>query len=431
MQRPGTRDSAGRTHVVIVGAGFGGVTLAKKLGGAPVDVTLVDRHNYHLFTPLLYQVATALLDPSEIAHPVRSIVRRERNVHVRMAEITAIHLAERRIDTNTGSIAYDRLVVAAGSVSNFFVNRTVEERAYPLKELEEALALRNHVLETFERASITEDDEEERRLQTIVVVGAGPTGVECSGAFAELSNLVLRRDFRGSNLQHVDIELLEAAPSLLGTFASSLQRAAQRTLVRKGVNVKLGTGVREMTPDGTVVLQDGSKLDAATVIWTAGVKGSPVGAMLGVELARGGRVPVDEWLRVPGHPEVFVIGDLAAVQGSGGPHPMLAPVAIQQGEHVARQLAAEARGEPGPGPFRYFDKGTMATIGRNAGIAQIGRLRFSGFIGWLMWLFVHLVQIVSFRSRLIVLVNWAWNYVFYDRPVRLITTAGRHPHESE
>jgi NADH dehydrogenase len=202
-------------------------------------------------------------------------------------------------------------------------------------------------------------------------------------------------------------------------------------LRRKAVQVRLQTGVRELTEDGAVVLEDGSRLDAGTVVWTAGVKASPVGAMLGVELARGGRVPVDEWMRVTGHPEVFAIGDMAAVQGAGGPHPMLAPVAIQQGEHVARQLAAEAGGEPGPGPFRYRDKGTMATIGRNTGIAQIGRLHFSGFIGWLMWLFVHLVQIVSFRSRLVVLVNWAWNYIFFDRPVRLITATGRPPHEPD
>jgi NADH dehydrogenase len=431
MQRPGSRSGNGRLHVVVVGAGFGGVTLAKKLGGVPVEVTLVDRHNYHLFTPLLYQVATALLDPSEIAHPVRSIVRRERNVHFRMARLTAVHLDERRIDTSAGSIAYDRLVLAAGSVNNYFGIAGVEEHAYPLKSLEEALALRNHVLATFERASVADDPDEQRRLHTIAVVGAGPTGVECSGAFAELSHLVLRRDFRDSNLRSVDIELLEAAPTLLSTFASSLQKAAINTLRRKGVQVRLQTGMRQLTEKGALVLADGSALDAATVVWTAGVTASPVAAMLGIELARGGRVPVDEWLRVPGHPEVFAIGDIAAVQGVGGPHPMLAPVAIQQATHVARQITAEAKGEPGPGPFRYFDKGTMATIGRNAGIAQIGRLRFSGFIGWLMWLFVHLVQIVSFRSRLVVLVNWAWNYVFFDRPVRLITAPLRPPREDE
>jgi len=410
-----------RPRVVVVGAGFGGLTLVRALRRAPVDVTLLDQYNYHLFTPLLYQVATALLDPSEIAHPIRAVLRRQRNVRVVMGRLLDVHLDDRRVDTTAGSLDYDHLVVAVGSVNNFFANRSVEEQSYPLKTLDDALALRNHVLETFERASVTSDDAQRKRLETIAVVGAGPTGVECSGAFAELSALVLRRDFRGSPLTEVDITLLEAAPAVLGTFAPSLQRAARRTLQRKRVVVRLQTAVREMTPEGVVVLEDGSRIDAATVVWTAGVKASPIAGMLGVAPVDGGRVPVDAWMRVGGRPDVFAIGDVAAVQGDGGPHPMLAPVAIQQGEHVARQIVAAATGGAAPGPFRYFDKGTMATIGRNSGIAQIGPLRVSGFAGWLMWLFVHLVQIISFRSRLVVLVNWAWNYVFFDRPVRLIT----------
>ena len=430
MQRSGISGGARRPRVVVVGAGFGGLTLVRALRHAPVDVTLVDQHNYHLFTPLLYQVATALLDPSEIAHPIRSILRRQRNVHVRMGRLTAVHLDARRVDTSTGSLDYDRLVVAVGSVSNFFGNRSVADLAFPLKTLDEAVALRNHVLESFERAAVTPDADERTRLETIAVVGAGPTGVECSGAFAELTTLVLRRDFRDSALDRVDIELLEGAPSLLATFAPSLQDAARRTLRHKRVDVRLQTGVRELSPGGAVVLQDGTTLDAATVVWTAGVEASPVAALLGVEPVRGGRVPVDEWMRVGGRPEVHAIGDVAAVQGHGGPHPMLAPVAIQQGKHVAQQIVAEATGQPMPGAFRYRDKGTMATIGRNAAIAQIGPLRFSGFLGWLMWLFVHLVQIISFRSRLVVLLNWAWDYFLYDRPVRLITAMKRPPPET-
>lgn len=418
-------DSPVRMRVVVVGAGFGGLSAVRHLRHAPVDVTLVDQHNYHLFTPLLYQVASSLLDPSEIAHPVRAIVRGQRNVTFHMGRLTAVDLDARCVETTSGSLPYDRLIVAAGSVNNFFANRSVEEHSYPLKELDDAMALRNHVLECFERAAVSGDAAERRRLETIAVVGAGPTGVECSGAFAELTGLVLRRDFRGSAMETVDIELLEAAPAMLGTFAPPLQAAARRTLQRKGVAVRLRTGVRELGPQGEVVLDDGSRLDAATVIWTAGVKAAPVARLLGVEPVRGERVPVDEWMRLPGHPEVYAIGDVAAVQGHGGPHPMLAPVAIQQGEHVARQIAAQATGQPGPGPFRYRDKGTMATIGRNAAIAQIGPLRLSGFPGWVAWLLVHLVQIISFRSRLVVLINWAWDYFLFDRPVRLITAARR------
>jgi NADH dehydrogenase len=347
-----------------------------------------------------------------------------------MGRLTAVDLEARRVDTTTGSLDYDHLVVAVGSVNNFFGNRSVEEHAFPLKTLDEAVALRNHVLESFERAAITTDGQQRTRLETIAVVGAGPTGVECCGAFAELTSLVLRRDFRESALDRVDIELLETAPALLATFAPSLQGAARRTLQRKRVVVRLQTGVRELSPEGAVVLESGGTLDAATVVWTAGVKASPVGELLGVETLRGGRVPVDEWMRVGGRPEVHAIGDVAAVQGHGGPHPMLAPVAIQQGEHVARQITAAATGGPAPGPFRYRDRGTMATIGRNAAIAQIGPLRVSGFLGWLMWLFVHLIQIIGFRNRLVVLLNWAWDYFLVDRPVRLITALKRPPRDT-
>jgi len=425
MQQTVTSGASARLRVVVVGAGFGGLSAVRHLRHAPVDVTLVDRNNYHLFTPLLYQVASALLDPSEIAHPVRAVIRGWRNVSFRMGALTGVDLGARRVDTTAGTLEYDRLVVAAGSVNNFFANASVEAHAHPLKELDDAMALRNHVLECFERAAVAADPAERRRLETIAVAGAGPTGVECSGAFAELSRLVLRRDFRGSAMDAVDIELLEAAPAMLGSFAPSLQRAARRTLERKGVAVRLGAGVRELGEDGAVVLEDGSRIDAATLVWTAGVRAAPVAELLGVEPVRGGRVPVDEWMRLPGHPEVYAIGDVAAVQGAGGPHPMLAPVAMQQGEHVARQIAAQAAGQPAPGPFRYFDKGTMATIGRNAAIAQIGPLRVSGFPGWVMWLFIHLIQLIGFRSKLVVLISWAWDYVTFDRPVRLITTTRR------
>ena len=411
-----------RQRVLVVGAGFGGLTLVRALRRAPVDVTLLDQHNYHLFTPLLYQVASALLDPSEIAHPVRAIIRGQRNASFRLGRLTALDLDERRAQTTSGTVEYDRLVLATGSVTNDFGIAGVAQHAFGLKNLGEALALRNHVLSAFERAAVTGDPGERHRLETIAVAGAGPTGVELSGAFHELISLVLRRDFRDSSLRSIDVELLEAAPQLLQSFAPSLQRAAARTLQRKGVELRLSTGVRAISPDG-VVLTDGSTVPAATVIWTAGVSASPSAALLGVELVRGGRVPVDAWMRAGGRDDVFAIGDVAAVQGGEGPHPMLAPVAMQQAHHVARQIVAAVEGGPAVPPFRYRDKGTMATIGRNAAIAQIGPVRLHGFPGWLMWLFVHLVQIIGFRNRVVVLINWAWDYFLVDRPVRLITSA--------
>jgi NADH dehydrogenase len=411
-----------RQRVLVIGAGFGGLTLVRALRRVPVDVTLLDQHNYHLFTPLLYQVASALLDPSEIAHPVRGIIRGQRNATFRLGRLTALDLDARRADTSSGPVEYDRLVLATGSVTNDFGIAGLAEHAFGLKNLNDALAMRNHVLSAFERAALTDDPEERRRLETIAVAGAGPTGVELSGAFHELISLVLRRDFRDSSLRSIDVELLEATPQLLQAFAPSLQHAAARTLERKGVQLRLGTGVRTVSPDG-VVLADGSAVPAATVIWTAGVSASPSAALLGVELGRGGRVPVDAWMRVGGRDDVFALGDVAAVQDGEGPHPMLAPVAMQQAHHVARQIAAAVEGGPAVPPFRYRDKGTMATIGRNAAIAQIGPVRLHGFPGWLVWLLVHLVQIIGFRNRMVVLINWAWEYFLVDRPVRLITSS--------
>lgn len=420
--------SSQRPRVLVVGAGFGGLTLVRALRHAPVEVVLLDRHNHHLFTPLLYQVASALLDPSEIARPVRAIIRRQANASFRLGRLTGIDLEARRAQTTAGGIDYDRLVLATGSATADFGVSGVHEHAFGLKDLGDALALRNHVLRAFERAAITQDAGERRRLETIVVVGAGPTGVELSGAFHELISLVLRRDFRDRSLRGIAVELLEAAPQPLGAFAPSLQRAAARTLARREVHLRVATAVREVSPQG-VTLGDGSAIAAATVIWTAGVAPAPWAPLLGVEPARGGRVPVDAWMRVGGREDVFAIGDLAAVQGDGGPHPMLAPVAMQQAHHVARQITAAATGGPALPPFRYRDKGTMATIGRNAAIAQIGPLRLRGLAGWLAWLFVHLMQIVGYRNRVIVLINWAWDYFLVDRPVRLIAWARPRPDE--
>jgi NADH dehydrogenase len=413
-----------RPRVLVVGAGFGGLAAARALRDVAVDVLLVDQHNFHLFQPLLYQVATALLDPSEIAYPVRAAVRRHRNVDFRLARVTGIDLERRRVATTGGELAYDRLVVAAGAVNNFFGLESAEDHAHGLKSLGEALAVRNHLLSCFERAAWTDDPVARRRLQTVVLVGGGATGVELAGAVSELVHLVLRKDFRHLDLGEVEIQVVEAGDTLLGAFAPSLQRSAVRHLERKGVRLVFGAQVAGVDELG-VSLRDGRRIEAATVVWTAGVKGSPVGEWLGAPVDRQGRVEVGPTLQLPGHPEVFVIGDLARVaDGQGAPLPQLAPVAMQQAGHVAQSIAASLRGDA-PTAFRYHDRGTMATIGRNAGVAQIGPLRLTGFLGWVTWLFVHLMLLVGFRSRVVALLNWAVDYVFYDRPVRLIAAPVR------
>jgi len=412
-----------RARVVVIGAGFGGLAATRALRRAPVDVTLVDQHNYHLFQPLLYQVASSLLDPSEIAHPVRASIRRCRNAHFRLARVESIDLEGRRVATGTGSVDYDYLIVAAGAVTNFFGNSSAADRAFGLKGLGEALALRNHLLQTFERAAWTDDVAERRRLHTITLVGGGATGVELAGAFSELIHLVLRKDFPDLDLSTVRIVLLEGTQTVLSAFRPRLQRAAVRTLERKGIELRWNATVEEVRDDA-VILAGGEIIPAGTVVWTAGVRGSDLGASLGAPLSRQGRVPVEPTLQLRGHPEVFVIGDLAEARLGTDPLPMLAPVAIQQGRHVAQTIAGLVQGEM-PRPFRYVDKGTMATIGRNSGIAQIGPLSFTGVLGWVVWLTVHLILLVGFRSKLVALVNWGWDYFFYDRPVRLITAPAR------
>ncbi len=405
-------------HVVIVGAGFGGLAAARALRHVEVDVTLVDRNNYHLFQPLLYQVASGLLDPSAIASPVRTIVRRARNVDVLRAEVTGVDLERRRVTTSTVGLDYDYLVVASGSVTDYFGNEGARQHSTGLKDLAEALALRSRLLACFEQASLTTDARARRRLLTFAVVGAGPTGVEYSGAVAELINHVLPKDYRRIDFAEVSVVLIEAGDRVLATFAPRLSRLAARSLERKGVRIVLSDSVRTVDEAG-LVLQSGERVDASTVVWTAGVRAAPPLDLGGDDLARSGRIRVTASLNLAGHPEVFVIGDAAAVEQAGAVLPMLAPVAIQGGAYAGRAIAARVRGEEIP-PFRYHDKGTMATVGRGAAVAQIGPLHINGLAGWFIWIFVHLLYLVGFRSRAIALVSWAWNYFFWDRPVRLI-----------
>jgi NADH dehydrogenase len=408
-------------RVVIAGAGFGGLTCARALKRAPVDVLLVDRNNYHLFTPLLYQVASALLDPGEIARPVRQLIRPLGNVDFRQAAVTGVDFDGRRLLTDRGSIQYDYLVLATGAQSDYFGNETLARHTLGLKGLGEGLAVRNHILSRFEESRWAGDEAARRALLTFAVVGGGPTGVEMAGAISELIRLVLRKDYRNLDINEARVVLIEAAPHVLGAFVPSLREAARRSLEKKGIELMLETKVEAVT-NSSIRLAGGHEIAAGTVIWTAGVRASDLGEATGLHLGRQARVMVEPTLQVEGHPAVFVIGDLAGARDGEAFLPMLIPVAMQAGKHVATCIA-DSVNHGGVKTFMYKDPGIMATIGRNSAVAQLGRVHLSGFLGWSMWLAVHLVNVISFRSRLVVLVNWAWEYLFYDRPVRLIVRA--------
>ena len=405
--------------VVVVGAGFGGLRVARALRRAPVQVVLLDRNNYHLFQPLLYQVATAGLEPEEIARPVRAILRGQQNFDFRLALVTRVDLASRRLETNAGPIAYDLLVLAPGGETNFFGLDTVQRHGLGLKDIPDAIAIRNHVLTCFENAMLEPDAEKRRALLTFIVVGGGPTGVEMAGALSELIRLVLVKDYPRLNIKDVRILLLEATDKLLATMPERLREAAGKTLWRKYVEVRFGATVADY--DRTQIrLKSGEIIPAQTVIWAAGVRAASLATTLGLSAARQGRIPVEPTLQLAGHPEVFIIGDAAYREQDGEPLPMVAPVAIQMGQAVARNIARQVQGKPLE-PFRYRDQGTLATIGRNAAVANVYGIQARGFVAWVMWLGIHIIQLIGFRNKLLVLINWAWDYFFYERAARLIT----------
>lgn len=407
-------------HVVIVGAGFGGLTAAQKLAHAPVRITLIDRRNYHLFQPLLYQVAIAGLLPSQIAYPVRTIFRGQKNLTFQMGEVGAVDLNARYIRMNGSAIAYDYLILAIGGQTNFFGLDLIEHASFQLKGVESAVETRNHLLSMLERASKEPDFEKRRAMLTFVITGGGPTGVETAGALAELIRHVLTKDYRDMDLNEVRVFLLEAADHLMGNYPAELRKATLDLLHRKRVEVMLNT--RLMDYDGEKVkLSDGTAINALTLIWTAGVKASELANRLGARQAGSGRVVTESTLQLAGHPQVFIIGDAAYFEdGDGHPLPMLATVAQQQAVATADNIRRALKGET-LRPFRYKDPGLLATIGRNAAVARIGGFSFSGYIAWAIWVVLHIYRLIGFRNRLAVLINWAWDYLFYDNQVRLIT----------
>ena len=407
-------------HILIIGAGFGGMEVARGLAKTPVRITLVDRHNYHLFQPLLYQVAIAGLLPSQIAYPLRTIFRRQKNLTYQMGEVTEVNLQSRYIKMDGSAIAYDYLVFAAGGETNFFGNYSVEQNSFQLKNIQSAITIRNHLLKIFEDASHEADAERRKALLTFVVVGGGPTGVETSGALAELIIHVLSKDYPHMDLKEVRVLLLEAGNTVMPSYPDELRKATLNLLKRKKVEVL--TNAKLVDYNGQrVTLGDGAHIEANTLIWTAGVKAAGIADRLGVEQAGSGRVRVAGSLQIPNHPEVFVIGDAAYFEnGNGQPLPMLSTVAIQQGKVAARNIRRIIQGEQ-PEEFHYKDPGLLATIGRNAAVARIWGLSFSGFIAWLIWVFLHIYRLIGFRNRLLVLINWAWEYFFYENQVRLIT----------
>ena len=412
-------------HVVIIGGGFAGLSAVRALRRAPVRITLLDRRNHHLFQPLLYQVATAALNPGDIAYPIRSVVRKQRNTRTILADARRIHLADRRLELKHGELDYDYLIVAAGVGQNYFGNDQWEAWAPGLKSIEDALEIRRRVLSTYELAEREPDPERVRELLTFVVVGGGPTGVELAGALMEIGQRTVAKDFRRFDPRSLRVILVEHADRLIPPFPEVLSEKARRRLEHLGVEVRCGVRVTEIDREGVNIGEE--RINARTVLWAAGVAASPLGKGMEVETDRAGRVMVSPDLSVPDHPEVFVVGDLMSLmqegKHAGQPVPGVAPAAIQSGHWAARNIMRLVEGRTSE-PFHYRDKGSLATIGRASAVGTVGGLNLSGFPAWCMWWGVHIAYLVGFRNRLVCMMGWAWQFFTYSRGARLIT--GRH-----
>jgi NADH dehydrogenase len=407
-------------HVVILGAGFGGLNAARHLAKAPVQITLIDRQNYHLFQPLLYQVAIARLLPSEIAYPLRTIYRKQENLTFQMGEVTEINFDQRYVKLNGSVIAYDYLVIAVGAETNFFGMEIIRENGFQLKDIPSAIKTRNHLLKMFEQASHEADAEKRGAMLTFVVVGGGPTGVETAGALSELISQVMVKDYPYLDLDEARVLLLESNDHLITAYPHELRHATFDLLHRKHVDILLNARLADYNGE-TITLDDGRQIAAYTLIWTAGVKAAEVLESLRVERAGAGRVRVESTLQLPSYPDVFVVGDAAyLVDEQDQPLPMLSTVAIQQGKHAAQNIQHMIRGRELK-PFHYKDPGLLATIGHNAAVARIWGISFKGFIAWMIWVFLHIYRLIGFRNRALVFLNWTWDYIFRENQVRLIS----------
>ncbi|WP_343535296.1 NAD(P)/FAD-dependent oxidoreductase [Pedobacter sp.] len=409
-----------RKKIVIIGGGFGGIELAKKLKSQNVDIVILDKHNYHTFQPLLYQVATGGLEADSIAFPIRKIFKGQKNLKFRVTEVKKVVPEENKLETTIGDYHYDYLVIATGSTSNFFGQTEISQNAMPMKSIPEALNLRSLILQNLEAAIIAKDPEREHELLNFVVVGGGPTGVETAGAIAELKKHVLKNDYPELDLNKVNIYLIEGSPELLGAMSVQAQQKSKAFLEELGVTVYTETRVQGY--DGkTLSLVDGRNIGSATVIWSAGVKGVVLDGLNTEVVVRGNRLKVNEINLVDGYQNIFAIGDVAAMITDETPngHPGVAPAAIQQGKQLAKNLVNIIENKPTT-PFKYFDKGAMATVGRNRAVVDINKIRFQGIFAWFTWMFVHLMTLVGFRNKLVVFVNWVWSYFSYDRGTRLI-----------
>jgi NADH dehydrogenase len=418
MEAPGTQ-SGSWPEVVIIGGGFGGLAAAKELADRAVKVTVIDRTNHHLFQPLLYQVATGGLSPADIAQPIRHILKGAKNIEVILGDVNRIDLNLHQVQTTQGlTYRYDFLIVAAGARHSYFGHEEWEKSAPGLKNLEDALELRRRILMAFERAEMAATEEDRRKALTFVVVGAGPTGVEMAGAIVELARRSLSEDFRRIDPRGTRVLLVDAAPKILPAFGEKLSRSALKQLESMGVEVRTGVMVKSVADDG--VTMNDEFIPSQTIVWAAGNAAAPIGQSLGAETDRAGRVVVEEDLSIPGHPEVFAIGDMVCFKHqTGQPLPGVSPVAMQMGRCAAKNIMCQIEGQK-PRVFRYFDKGSMATIGRNRAVADLHFVRLSGFLAWLSWLFVHLIFLIGLRNRVAVLYQWVWAYFTYGRGARLI-----------